>query len=238
MRTITSSVAGAVALLTAELLSPSPASAGNTAGTESRWGIGYWNAGVRAPYESVELTLSSSYVQGVGRLDSGPDGDLSTRVGGGIGIEPGFGYRLSPWWMVGASGAYELYSAGSDPRDSRIFGAVVRAEVTMFLAPFSRVAPWVRLGSGYRLFYDSVSFDQSGGAAWHGFELVRAMGGVDIRTGERFAVAPLFGMDLSLFLWRREPIADPRLTMFAYLGLQGRFDIGGHDTGEFGVAHR
>jgi hypothetical protein len=188
----------------------------------------FWDQSVAAPSQAFELTVGSGYTQGFGQYQKGSANNMKDIAGVGIGIDLGVGYRLSPTWMLGASGAYQAYQAGNFEGDTSAGGATARLDATFQLAPYSRLAPWLKGGVGYRYLCECGTPSTRAGARLHGFELLNLNAGLDMRFDQQIALAPLVGASLTTFLWdRTDAIVDPRLGVFVYGGLQARFDIGG-----------
>jgi hypothetical protein len=62
----------------------------------------------------------------------------------------------------------------------------------------------------------------------HGLQVLNVDLGLDVRVHERFALTPLIGAGLNLFLWDgTDAISDPRLNSFVFGGIRARFDLGG-----------
>jgi len=186
---------------------------------------GYWDRSVEAPAEVLELTVSTGYVQGIGQPRRGVS-DLSGALGPGASLDLGVGYRPSARWMLGASGSYQFYSRAELDDDSLAHGATGRLDATYHFNPFARLDPWARAGVGYRMLHHRLSKGHD--ELLHGLQLLSVTTGLDVRMQRDVAFAPILGADLDLFLWdRTESVEAPRLNAFVYLGVQGRFDIGG-----------
>lgn len=200
---------------------------------------GFWNRSVAAPSQAFELTVGSGYTQGFGQYQKGSANNMKDLAGPGLGIDLGVGYRLSPLWMLGATGAYQAYQAGNFEGDTSAGGAIARVDATYHFDPYSRFDPWLKAGLGYRYLCECGTPATRIGARLHGFELLNLTAGLDLRVDRQVALAPLIGASLTTFLWdRTDPIADPRMSVFAYGGLQARFDLGGTYERPFGVASR
>jgi hypothetical protein len=147
---------------------------------------------------------------------------------GGIGVEVGLNHRSTPRIAWGVRGQYqELGSA----RGTGTRGATADLNVTYHGQPMERLDPWLQIGPGYRLLWETNASTPT--VLTHGFQLVRALVGVDLRAGEDIALAPVVGGDLDVFLWQKPSdggtfaLANPRLSTFVYVGVQGRFELGG-----------
>lgn len=181
---------------------------------------------VPAPRGAFEVTLGSGYTQGFGNLEQ--DLSVGDTAGAGVSFDLGLGYRISPRWAVGVSGGYQLFDPGDELlNDDWPYGMTGRIDATYHISPYSRLDPWVKLGSGYRYLCEceEPAFDD---AHMHGLDLANLNLGFDIRVGRQFGLAPLIGGGLTMFLWEgTDTIDDPELSSFVFAGLQARFDFGG-----------
>jgi hypothetical protein len=199
----------------------------------------FWDQPIAAPSDALELTVGTGYTQGFGQYQKGSANNVRDIAGAGLAVDVGVGYRLSPLWMLGATGAYQLYEAGNFEGDSGAGGATARFDATYHLAAFSRLDPWIKGGVGYRYLCECGAPSTRAGARLHGFELLNLSAGLDLHFDKQLAVAPIIGASLTTFLWdRTDAIADPRLGVFAFGGFQARFDIGGSYERSMGVAIR
>lgn len=185
-------------------------------------------APVRAPDKALELGVMVGYTQGFGAVT--PDRRVSAGPGGTVGAS--LGYRINPYWSVGATGQLQGYSSGGTPASaSTLRGAIGDLHGTYHLSPYSRLDPYVNLGAGYRLFAESPA----GNAATrlsHSLEIGKIAVGLDVRSSESVAISPVVGLDLNLFILRAggapaAPPASQSVSAFVYAGLEGRFDLGG-----------
>jgi len=234
MKTINSALlaSAAVASFVAAAGTARAQSSPETAGT-------FWDQSVAAPSDALELTVGTGYTQGFGQYQKGSVNNLKDVAGPGIGFDLGVGYRLSPTWMIGATGAYQAYDAGNFEGDTSAGGAIGRVDATYHLATYSRLDPWIKGGLGYRYLCECGTPSTRAGARLHGFELLNLSAGLDLRFDKQVALSPIVGASLTTFLWdRTDAIADPRLGVFAYGGLQARFDIGGSYARPMGIAAR
>nr|PZN19827.1 MAG: hypothetical protein DIU78_20360 [Pseudomonadota bacterium] len=185
----------------------------------------YWNRSIESPTNVPEITFSIGYVRGLGQPQGGV-GDLFGSLGSGASLDLGVGYRLSPRWMLGVSGAYQIYGGDTLEGDDLAHGAIGRLDATYHFEPFSRLDPWARAGIGYRLLHHAPASGRDD--LLHGVQLLSVTTGLDFRMQRDVAFAPILGADLDLFLYDRTDAVDrPRVSAFVYLGMQGRFDFGG-----------
>lgn len=188
-----------------------------------------WDYGERgqvpAPSNAFELMLGTGYTQGFGDLQEGTS--VNDTAEAGMGFELGLGYRFSPRWALGVSGGYQFYQEGDElVEDEMARGATARIDATYHFAPYSRIDPWAKLGTGYRYLCEC---DQPGdNAHLHGLELANLNLGFDVRVSKQFAFSPVIGGGLDVFFWDgTDEIDDPRASAFVFAGLQARFDLGG-----------
>ena len=181
---------------------------------------------VPAPSNAFELTLGSGYTQGFGNLEQ--DVSVGDTAQAGVGFELGLGHRVSPHWGWGLIGGYQMFDPGDElANDEWPYGITGRLEATYHISPYSRLDPWVKLGSGYRYLCEceQPAIDD---AHMHGIELANLNLGFDMRLGKQFGLAPLIGGGMTMFLWEgTETIDEPELSSFVFAGLQARFDMGG-----------
>jgi outer membrane protein OmpA-like peptidoglycan-associated protein len=187
-----------------------------------------------APSNAFELTLGTGYTQGFGNLQQGVG--MPSVATPGIGFDLGLGYRVAPRFSLAATAQYYELTA---ERATAARGLTAGANATLHMAPYSTLDPFLSLGAGYRMLWETHS--GSPNLMTHGFELAKAQLGLDVRVSEDVAIAPVVGADLNLFLWQSGAtnnvvIQDPRVNTFVFAGLQGRFDMGGHATSSGGVA--
>jgi hypothetical protein len=185
-------------------------------------------APVRAPDEALELGVGLGYTQGFGsttpdrRIGAGPGGAVSVSVG----------YRINPYWSVGATGQLQQYSSGRTPASAgTLRGVTADLHGTYHLSPYSRLDPYVNLGAGYRLFAESPAGNAEATLA-HGVELGKIAVGLDVRSTESVAISPLVGLDLNLFILRAggpqaASSGNQSVSAFVFAGVEGRFDVGG-----------
>jgi hypothetical protein len=187
---------------------------------------GYFQQGVAAPSNALELALSAGYTQGFGMAS--PDKSIADIAGPGIGIDVDVGYRATPAWAIGLQAEYAQFQSAFNTAARGVVGNV---GVTYHAAPHLRGDPSVRIASGYRLLWDvsPLAFPTT---VRDGFEIVKATVAYDIRLSNAFALAPQVGADVNLLVWQRRDGTDvalsaPQLASFVFAGVQGRFDVGG-----------
>jgi outer membrane protein OmpA-like peptidoglycan-associated protein len=189
---------------------------------------------LRAPSDALELRVGTGYTQGFGTV--APGRTLDDVAGAGIGVSVDVDYRLSRPWSIGVEGQYQEFT---NEQNSSARGLAANLGVTYHFAPVLRGDPWLRVGTGYRLLWEN---DPTGAPAGltvlrHGFELLTAKVGYDVRVSEDVALAPVIGADLNLFVWEdpsngsNQALATAEVGTFVYAGLQGRFDLGGNRGG-------
>jgi outer membrane protein OmpA-like peptidoglycan-associated protein len=181
---------------------------------------------LRAPSQALELKVGTGYTQGIGMLT--PSRTLADASGAGIGASVDIDYRLNHRWSIGGEGQFQEFGA---EQNSSARGLAFTGGVTYHFNPVVRGDPWLRLGTGFRIFYDNNPTGQQG-VHWlrDGFDVVSAKVGYDVRVSEDVAIAPVIGADLNLFIWDNgigQTTTSAQPATFIYAGLQGRFDIGG-----------
>jgi hypothetical protein len=176
------------------------------------------------PRNAIEIDVATGYTQGLGSLRAGTG--MSRVATGGVALELGAGYRIDPRWAVGMHAQYgEL--ASERARAARTL--MVSAGATYHFSPARRLAPFAQLSAGYRMLWETHI--NTPDLLSHGFQLARATGGLDVRLSRAVAIAPVAGADVSMFLWQMpsnasaRAIPRPALNVFAFVGVQGRFDL-------------
>jgi hypothetical protein len=97
--------------------------------------------------------------------------------------------------------------------------------------------PWLRLGAGYRLLWINDPPGSNGVTAMrHGFQVLTLRLGYDVRIVQGIAIAPVIGGEVNAFLWEEasndtKPLTAADFEAFGFVGVQGRFDIGGGGGG-------
>ena len=185
-----------------------------------------------APSDAFEITIAQGISQGFG---TGAQEGVSMRDLGGLGpsLQLGLGYRIDPRFMVGVyvEGArYSGSSAMPDGTDS--FSAAFGVQGQYHFRPFSKIDPWIGAGIGYRSYW--VDRPNTSHETLQGLEVLRLRVGADYRISPSTSIGPVVGGTLSVFT-TTEPVGeatsqsidDPGVSGFLFVGLQGRFDIGG-----------
>lgn len=190
-----------------------------------------------APERAFEATIGVGYTQGFGQIARGAANNINDVANGGSGIDVGLGYRISPAMSVGVNAQYQDFGTGhTHDSSASARGAAFDVNAQYHFAPFRRVDPWLKLGTGYRMLWQAPS--QAPNMMWHGLDLLKVQAGLDFRAGPSVALGPMIGADLNVFLWSRADggantaLADPRVNTFVYAGFQGRFDAGGRAVRE------
>lgn len=180
--------------------------------------------------QALEIAIAGGYSQGTGDIGDGMSRvqDLSQSGGGG---ELKVGYRLIPNLTLGAYGTFNRYAQGDDVTDdARVLGASAGVFSDWHFLPAESVDPWLSLSSGWRGLW--LQRDDGKDTSLQGLEVARLQAGVDYRVLPSVAIAPVVGASASVFLTQDGPgmdgyqdIEDPKLNVFFFGGLQGRFDI-------------
>ena len=212
-----------------------------TASAQDDRGGSYFQERMAAPSNALELDVGAGYSQGLGMV--APGRSMPHVGGAGAGLVADVGYRISRNWGVSVEGQYSELSSTDSNTAAR--GLAGNLGATYHFTPVLRGDPWVRLGTGYRMQWESNPTGAVGTTPLrHGFELVAAKIGYDVRVSEDVAIAPVIGADLTTFLWQDQSggnnatFARPQVATFLFGGLQGRFDIGGTRTGRSDAAAR
>jgi outer membrane protein OmpA-like peptidoglycan-associated protein len=195
---------------------------------------------VRAPKKALEIGVEGGYTQPFGKLNDGRNiGDLAD-AGGAVGLS--VGYRFNPHWSLGVTGQFHDSSADANlGSGADVRGLAAGLLGTLHILPYSRVDPYVAVGTGYRVMW--VAPQNADNDMIHGLELGRAILGVDFRVSKDVAVGPMIGADVDMFLWDNPEstegnvaIDSPRPTTFVFAGAAARFDLGGRRVPENQVA--
>jgi outer membrane protein OmpA-like peptidoglycan-associated protein len=185
---------------------------------------------VLAPRGAFELGFEGGYTQPFGELADGvPVGDIA-KSGGAAGIN--VGYRFTPRWALSLYGQFHESSVEDNlPGDVDVRGVSTGVMGTFHARPYMVVDPYVSLGTGYRAFF--IARSQELNETLHGFQLARAMFGVDFRVSEDVALGPQVGADVNMFVSDKvegrdiASVDSVRPSTFLFAGVGGRFDIGG-----------
>jgi hypothetical protein len=182
--------------------------------------------GTPAPSNALELTVGGGYAQPFGTMQSGTPFPRLAREG--LGVTVGIGARTSPNVSVTLGGEFNELTA---LRNASLRSARLGLDITAHAAPYSRVDPFLTIGAGYRGIWQR---NPTGTPDFftHGLEIGRVNLGLDFRASKDVALGPVIGADLDMFMWQTvnsatTPLQSPRLSTFVFLGLQGRFDLGG-----------
>lgn len=181
----------------------------------------YLRQRVESAVQELEWQATVLYTGGFSTDASGPAG--TGFPGTGIGLAIGAEYRLAPRWSVGVEWQGQQSLPGLDNDEQGLAG---NAGFTYHRIPFERGDPWIRVAAGYRFAWDRPGHDPST-VLRHGFEPAVVTLGYDVRIGDRVALAPLIGADLTVFAWRLSDAdgahASLKIATYLFGGLQGRF---------------
>jgi hypothetical protein len=193
----------------------------------------YFGERVRAPRDAFELTVGAGYSQGTMSPAEGTAATDLTKAGGAFSLQAG--YRFSPGFALNLYGEYDEFNPGTvvSAAGGKTRGGVGGINAAFHMAPFQRIDPWARIGTGYRMLWVTGN-PNTPDLLWHGFQLAKLDIGLDLRTNEDVAIGPMIGVDLTHFYWQNpegaggdQEIVGKRFVPFVYAGLEGRFDIGG-----------
>lgn len=192
-----------------------------------------------APTGALELTVGSGYTQGIGMLRGSTS--LPSIASAGVAVDVGAGARISERLSVALVGqVHELIAErGSALQElPSVRGMTGGIAMTYHLAPEVRFDPWIEIGTGYRVLWQTRT-ELRPAAIAHGPSLVRMRIGADFRVVHEIALGPMIGADANIFLWEdvvtSRAIDDVRLSTFVFAGVQGRIDIGGTLTSRTAV---
>ena len=180
---------------------------------------------METPTRALELYGATGYTQGFGNLERGVE--MQKVITPGLATDIGVGYRIDPHWAISLTGQYAEYDA---ERANSARSLVPGVAFAYHMRPFDKLDPWVQVGTGYRLLWESNSAPAPD-LLTHGFELARVTVGLDMRQTRDIAFTPVVGVDLTLPLWQStdggpsSAISDPRLSTFVFAGLGARFDV-------------
>jgi peptidoglycan-associated lipoprotein len=178
-----------------------------------------------APVKALEIVVGTGYTQGFGSFQSGVN--MQDVITPGIGVDLGLAYRINPRWGVGIAGQYQEFAA---ERALSARGLSGELAATYHFLPFNRIDPFLKFGAGYRLLWENHDTGTPS-LMTHGFELGKVVFGVDIRANRDVSIAPIVGAAVDALLWQstsNQPsvaIQDPTLSLYAFAGVQARFDI-------------
>jgi hypothetical protein len=190
----------------------------------------YFRTPVPAPKNAFEFQLSGGYTQGFGNVF--PNHGIIDVAGAGFGLTATIGYRMSSVVSWDLEGQYQAFS-------SENFGTAqgldVNVGATLHARPSHRGDPWLRLATGYRFLFISETIPGPGGFGtlngnvdFHGWDVINARIGYDIRSSANLAWAPIVGANLQTFIWANSTLLSTvQWGTFIYAGLQARFDVGG-----------
>ena len=179
---------------------------------------------VPAPKDAIEVKVGVGYTQGLGML--APNRDIDNVAGAGLGLGAEIDYRFTPSWSLGVEGQYQEFA---NQQNTGARGLAANLGATYHFIPGRASDPWVRLGTGYRLVWETDPVGSPGATVVrHGFDIVSAKVGYDVRLTPDLALGPVVGADLNVFSWQdNNTMSSTQVGTFFYVGVQGRFDAGG-----------
>jgi len=184
-----------------------------------------------APSRAFEATVGTGYTQGFGMLRSGVG--MPSVAHEGIGVEASAGYRIDPHFAISFGGQYQELSAQNASATRGVTGTLA---AQYHIVPQTRLDPWVELGTGYRLLWAIPATNIEPTTMVHGWQILRARVGFDVRLSPDVAISPVVGADATTFLWQdvggtNTAIGSPAVSTFVFAGVQGRLDLGGTKVG-------
>lgn len=108
-----------------------------------------WQGVLPAPKNAFELRLGTGYTQGLGHI--APGTYVVDVAGAGISGTLDLDYRVNPFWSIGGEAQYQEFTRENN---NGARGLAMNIGVTGHFAPFRRIDPFFRLGSGYRILWD------------------------------------------------------------------------------------
>ena len=191
----------------------------------------YYEKGVPAPAQALEITVGTGYTQPFGMLRSGVDTDAFMRDLRHA--DASVGYRIDPRLALSIGGQYQEFNAQNADAAR---GATATLAAQYHVLPQSRLDPWVELGTGYRGLWQVPVVNGGPTVLTHGWQIARARVGFDLRLSPDIAIAPVIGADATMFLWQdaggnNVAISNPDVSTFVFAGVQGRLDLGGTKVG-------
>jgi len=147
-------------------------------------------------------------------------------AGVGAGADVSVGYRFSPRIALSAFGAGALYVAIAPEERAR--SAAVGIRGTWHFRPYRSVDPWVSVGSGYRMFWNSLPEQDS--TVRRAIQALALGIGVDYRLSPEFGIGPFITADLSIFFREALPnrpstAVSAAVSSFVSAGISARFDL-------------
>lgn len=215
-----------IALMGSAMLGLSAAAWASNANAQAAQEAPTWQGVLPAPNNAFELRLATGYTQGLGNI--APGMHVIGVAGAGISGTLDLDYRVNPFWSIGGEAQYQEFTRENN---NGARGLAMNIGVTGHFAPFRRVDPFVRLGSGYRLLWVVNQLGSPNTTYYYnGFQFLAGQIGVDFRMSRDVAFAPVIGADLQAFFWQdgTTALSSGQLSSFVYAGLQGRFDMGGN----------
>jgi hypothetical protein len=186
-----------------------------------------------APADAFEIGVQGGYTQPFGDVQRNRSFRDFANAGGAVALD--LGWRFTPYVSLGLLSQYHEQVVDRNvvgEADLRGFAGTIQG--TFHFMPYGVLDPYLTLGTGYRVLWESFP-GADNDVLTHGFQLARAMLGVDFRVSDSLALGPVAGADLNLFLWenpeggttRSRALDDPRPSTFVFAGLAARFDVGG-----------
>lgn len=185
--------------------------------------------------KAFEVSLGIGYTQGFGDIGKGT-GTIADIGSVGAAAELGLGYRANPNLLVGVYAGASRYVQGNLNRGS-VCGYQAGVQGNWHFTPGQKLDPWVGVGGGWRMLCLN---EDAGSTTFHGLDVARLQVGVDYQLSPTFAIAPVIGASLNMLLTAKGPldtsfnnVTDPKLNVFVFGGITGRFDFFG--TSEPGI---
>jgi hypothetical protein len=183
---------------------------------------------ILAPKNALELQFNAGYTQPFGPV--GGNVDFSNVARAGFGSGGALAFRLTPHFAFAGYGSFHQ-SVPDERLGGMAYGMAGGLSASYHALPYRLVDPVVTLGTGYRLLFISPA-GPADNHMFHGFELLKAEGSVDFRIPKDFALGPMLGADVNLFLWdlnegtgMNNPLAMKGVSTFFFAGVAGKLDV-------------
>jgi hypothetical protein len=194
---------------------------------------------ILAPKNALELQFEAGYTQPIGQLAG--DVNMSDVLHAGFVGGGALALRLSPRFAVAGYGSF--HQSAPDARlGGMVFGGAGGLMGEIHALPYNLVDPFVAVGAGYRLLF-VAPHGPPDNHMFHGFEVLKTDAGVDFRISKDFALGPMLGAAVDVFVWdlnetqhTNTAIANTTLSAFFFAGIAGKFDVLGKRVPEPGAA--
>lgn len=194
---------------------------------------------IPAPRGAFEVGVEGGYTQPLGEIGDGRSFRNVAEAGGAVGLS--LGLRINPHWALAFTTQFHN-NKGDDNlgRNAEVRGLSSGVKATYHIRPYRTVDPYLSLGTGYRVMW--LVPDGAPNELVHGFQLGRALVGLDFRVSKDVSIGPMIGADFNMFLWDNpqgaavgdQKIGSVRPSTFLFGGIGATFDVAGQRV----VEHR